>query len=97
MIGRSTRKVEGGKLLSVEIVFDQTINRIEITGDFFIHPEEKLQDIEQALVGINIDENEAMITDLIRQTVVSKKIEMIGVTPEGIAAAVEEALKCSGD
>ena len=81
----------------MEIVFDQTINRIEITGDFFIHPEEKLQDIEQALVGINIDENEAMITDLIRQTVVSKKIEMIGVTPEGISAAVKEALKCSGD
>jgi lipoate-protein ligase A len=97
MMGRSTRKVEGGKLLSVEVVFDQTISRIEITGDFFLHPEERLQDIEQVLTGINIGENEAMITDLIRQTVVSKRIEMIGVTPESIAVTVKEALKCSGD
>ena len=46
-------KVRGGKLLRVRLQVDEDtcIAEIRITGDFFMHPEEALEMLEQALLG----------------------------------------------
>ncbi len=46
-------KVKGGKLLRVRLRVgeDACIAEIRITGDFFMHPEEALEALEQALLG----------------------------------------------
>lgn len=33
------------------------ISKIRITGDFFMHPEENLKFLEEALLGVNLDES----------------------------------------
>lgn len=46
-------KVKGGKLLRVrlQVSEDAHIAALSITGDFFMHPEEALETLEQALLG----------------------------------------------
>jgi hypothetical protein len=43
-----------GKLLKIQLLYDEKQNRIEsifISGDFFLYPEETLEEIEQNLRG----------------------------------------------
>lgn len=52
-------KVQGGKLLKCKLELENDIIRkIKITGDFFMHPEEKIEDLEKVLIGIKFDNNE---------------------------------------
>lgn len=49
-------KVPGGKLLRVRLALDESrtppvIQSISLTGDFFMHPEEAIEDLEARLVG----------------------------------------------
>jgi lipoate-protein ligase A len=48
-------KVEGGKLLRVRLTTEPgdppTIASITLTGDFFMHPEEAIEDLEARLTG----------------------------------------------
>jgi len=49
------------KMLCVDLVFDKitnTIQAIKITGDFFLHPEEKIDLIESELVGTKLEKNQ---------------------------------------
>ncbi len=49
---RGEKKVLGGKLLRVTMgVSDGTISYIKVTGDFFLHPEESIKDLESGLIG----------------------------------------------
>lgn len=52
--GKSVFKA--GKLIKVFLDYDDKIQSIKITGDFFVHPEEKIADIEKGLVGTVVDE-----------------------------------------
>lgn len=88
----SKYKVPGGKMVEIRIEFNGEIENIEILGDFFIHPEESIQKIEESLFGLDIKEDEESITKIIENVVASNKIEMVGVTPEGIAHATVMAL-----
>ena len=56
-------KVIGGKLLRVRISLEsqgacEYINSISITGDFFMHPEQAIDELEQTLTGIIYQQNE---------------------------------------
>ncbi len=49
-------KVKGGKLLRCSIEIENgKIKRARITGDFFMHPEEKIDDFEKMLEGVEYD------------------------------------------
>ncbi len=55
-------KVVGGKLLRVRLSLGddgecQTIRSITITGDFFMHPEDAIETLEQALTGVTFQKN----------------------------------------
>ena len=51
-------KVEGGKLLVIKVDFGDKIEKVDITGDFFAHPEESIKEIEKRLAGIKKDFDE---------------------------------------
>ena len=51
------------KLLKIRLTYDEKQNRIEsifITGDFFLYPEETLEDIEYNLRGVKAEEESIM-------------------------------------
>lgn len=63
-MGRAELKVPGGKLLrAASTVRHGRLEEIKITGDFFMHPEEALEELEERLKGIQADE------EAIRKTV----------------------------
>jgi hypothetical protein len=52
-------KVEGGKLLKCTLeVKDSVIQSAKITGDFFMYPEEKIEDLENIIKDLKLDEEE---------------------------------------
>jgi len=50
--GKASRKVPGGKLIRIKVVFSDIIESVQITGDFFLHPEDSLLKIEEAITKI---------------------------------------------
>jgi hypothetical protein len=57
-LGKSTYKVEGGKMIKVKLCSKcGKIEKINIMGDFFLHPEELIEDLEKILIGIPLAEN----------------------------------------
>ena len=54
MIGMASKKVLNGKLVTVLIDYHDMIRKIRISGDFFIHPEESINEIEEFLVGLDV-------------------------------------------
>jgi len=90
---QSEEKVPGGKLLRVKVDFDEKINKVEITGDFFLYPEDKLKEIEGTLSGLTVSISEEKLTELIIREVQDHKIEMVGISPEAIARNIKKALE----
>jgi len=51
-------KIPGGKLVKVKLnTTSGKITQVRILGDFFLHPEETIQTIEDSLIGCQEDEN----------------------------------------
>lgn len=95
MQGVHTEKVPGGKLLRVKIDFNQEegiIDDVEVEGDFFIHPEEFVDDMEQLLVNLDQKDSEESIAAALSRLVEEEGAELIGLTPESIAKAFKAAL-----
>lgn len=92
MEGAASLKVPAGKLLRVKVQFKDVIEHIEITGDFFMHPEECLREIEQGLVGLKSNASADDILARMKQCVNLNLVQFVGVTPEDIAQTVLRAL-----
>lgn len=90
--GFAEYKVPEGKLVSAKVEYSDKIDGVQILGDFFIHPEESLSDIEHAFAGMDSREDEGAMAGKIRDVAASKGIEMIGVTPEAMAKVVKMAI-----
>ncbi len=93
MKGSAKLKVAGGKLVAVRLDFDDSIRSIEILGDFFMHPEEKISEIEKGLIGTDARAEEVTISRRVEELARSNGIEMIGVTPEAIACTIKRAIR----
>jgi len=49
-------KVPNGKLLKIFVDdHDGAITSIRITGDFFVYPETRIEEVEKALLGCKVD------------------------------------------
>ncbi len=87
---RSEYKVEGGKMIKVQLNKDDgRICAIKITGDFFMHPEELIEDLERSLIGCPL--NETIIIETIRNFIEERGITLLGVTPEDFARCIIKA------
>jgi lipoate-protein ligase A len=81
-------KVPGGKMVCADVDIAQgRISRVKITGDFFLHPEDTLIKIEDALVGVSLDEVGAKVANCLEEN----KAQLIGVSPEDIERLVKRA------
>lgn len=95
MQAQSEEKVPGGKLLRVKVELNNSkskILKIQITGDFFIHPEEKLKIIEAVLSNKKTDISEKQLNDIISNTIMKNDINLIGIDSEAIARNVRRAI-----
>lgn len=83
----SSYKIPGGKLVKVKLWIDaEKIERITILGDFFLHPEETIQAIENALVGTEL--NVTSIASIISKVMRESNASLIGATPEDLATTI---------
>ncbi|MCW4026171.1 MAG: hypothetical protein NWE76_01645 [Candidatus Bathyarchaeota archaeon] len=86
-MGRAKYKVQGGKLIKVQLEKSgNAIRKIKIMGDFFLHPEELIEELERTLEGRPLDE-----ADLIKhiKTLVEKnEATLLGASPEDFARCI---------
>ena len=83
-------KVPGGKLVCVEVESSgKRIEKIRITGDFFLYPEETLEKIERALTGAGIKDDLAKIVAGILS---ENNAQFIGVTPEDLERMIRKVV-----
>jgi lipoate-protein ligase A len=89
-------KVQGGKLVVIDLdVVDNHLVNVQVSGDFFLEPDEALDDIRAALEGLPAASTVEDIVSAIRAGL-RAGAEMIGFSPEAVAIAVRRALGVTG-
>jgi len=89
---RIKKKVKEGKVVKIEFDCNDVIRNIRITGDFFLHPENMLEEIEKSIVGLDRNADENTIISNIQKGIAVSDAQMIGISPESIARLIKEAL-----
>lgn len=85
---RGEIKVKNGKLLKCKIELeDNLIKNIKITGDFFMYPEEKIEELEKMLKGIAF--NKEGLDKKISKFF--ENVEIIGASKEDFVKVILEA------
>ncbi|MGQ4832806.1 MAG: lipoate protein ligase C-terminal domain-containing protein [Candidatus Asgardarchaeia archaeon] len=94
MIIRFDYKPKGEKLLRFKIDYDETnnfIKKINIFGDFFIHPEDEIESIEKAI------SNEKFVPEKLREKleklIRERDIQLVGISIDGIVEGITKALE----
>lgn len=89
-------KVPGGKLVKVDFeIADGRLRDVVISGDFFLYPEEALDDLRSGLEGLQAGSDQNTIAASVRDQV-RPGTDLIGTSPEAIAGAVWQALEQGG-
>lgn len=89
---RGEYKVPGGKLVAVDVEADAgVLTRVALSGDFFLEPDDALEQINAALVGLPSKSSVADIAQAITDRL-SPQVQLIGFTPEAVGIAVRRAL-----
>lgn len=90
-------KTPGGKLVIVEFdVIDGRLRNIEVSGDFFLYPEEEFPVLSSALEGVDADLDDESFAERIRMDL-HPDTTLLGTSPEGIATAVRRGLNAERD
>ncbi|VXB35943.1 biotin/lipoate A/B protein ligase family protein [Citricoccus sp. K5] len=85
-------KVTGGKLVIADLtVSDGAVATASINGDFFLEPDEALQDINRSLRGLDLNAPHGTIAETVRAAVGPETV-MFGFDPAAVATAVRRAL-----
>lgn len=92
-IKKAIYKVPNGKLLKIFLhpSSDGRIEHIRIMGDFFVYPEESIEQLEQALIGAALDETELIET--LNSLIGSQKMELFGLDVPSLATTIMTASK----
>jgi|SRR5680860_450395 len=86
-------KTPGGKLVVVDFeVVQDRLHNVEVSGDFFLYPDETLSALTGALEGLAAELSEADIASAVHEAT-PPGAEVLGTSPEGIAIAVRRALR----
>ncbi len=87
MIESVDYKVPGGKLLRIDAdISGNVIRWIRLHGDFFLHPEEAISDIEKSLAGTDL--NFSRMLDRLKTATAG--VRMIGISAGDICLALEK-------
>jgi len=92
-IGNCIMKVPNGKLLKVTVEFEgNVIEKVQIKGDFFIHPEESIDELETTLKGV--DYTLTNVSKLVSTFFGQTELTAFGITPMAVTEAI---MKCRED
>lgn len=85
-------KVPDGKLVAVDLdVVDGKLSQVVVSGDFFLEPDESLDDIVRALTGLPHTSSVADLAAAINSRL-PKDARLLGFSPEAVGIAVRRAL-----
>lgn len=85
-------KVHGGKLVVVDLsVGDGKFSTVSVSGDFFLEPDEALDDINAALTGLSTELSAAALADAITAAL-PEDVVLFGFSAQAVAIAVRRAL-----
>jgi lipoate-protein ligase A len=83
-------KVPDGKLVVIDLeVVNDRLRNIELSGDFFLLPEDAIWRLTAAIEGAPADATEGELSRRVQEA--ARGVELIGITPEGVAVAVRRA------
>lgn len=82
----ASRKVEGGKMVKLSVEDD----RVSVTGDFFMHPEEEVAGVED-VVAEHVDAEVDEIEEAVEGYLSGNDVELLGVSTRDIAELAVEA------
>lgn len=86
-MGKAQYKIEGGKLIKVQLVKnDNSIGKVKITGDFFLHPEHLIEDLEKTLEGLQIEND--VLAQHIADFIQTHGATLLGAAPEDFAKCI---------
>jgi lipoate-protein ligase A len=87
IMGQSTYKVPGGKMLKIQLsVSGEKIKHVTIMGDFFLHPEETILNLEDKLKGLKLDRD--ILINTIHSVLAANDALLIGAKPKDIVEAI---------
>jgi lipoate-protein ligase A len=92
--GQAMRKAPGGKLLRVDVDYSEQVERVRLTGDFFLFPEDAVEALEAGLAGFPLGSAVSQFVDKIQSVLAQTQAELYGISPTDIAETLLEALKC---
>ncbi|GAA4833544.1 biotin/lipoate A/B protein ligase family protein [Saccharopolyspora rosea] len=85
-------KVPGGKLVVADLeVVGGRLSGVRVSGDFFLEPDEALEEINRSLEGAAADSDAEELGRLVRAGL-SGGVRMVGFGPEAVATAVRRAV-----
>jgi lipoate-protein ligase A len=88
---RCEEKVPNGQLVCVSVKAEEgQATEVRITGDFFLHPEDAIERIEQSLHGIPVDMDESEVASRIEASL--EGAQLIGATAEDLARIFKKAV-----
>jgi len=82
---------KAGKLIKIDIKYDEKIHEIKIHGDFFLYPEDAIEKLQQQLIGTQL--NKLKIKERIDLILKQENIQPFGFTSEQLADAIMGACK----
>ncbi len=86
--GKADYKVPGGKLIRMRVRYSGDVLReVRINGDFFLHPEEALEKLEESLKDRSLKEAVEIIREFCQH------VEMAGVSSEDFIKVLKLAVK----
>ncbi|MBI1973839.1 hypothetical protein HYS54_03415 [Candidatus Micrarchaeota archaeon] len=95
LVGKSSEKVEGGKLVRCEVELDENgmATRVKFTGDFFLHPEDAITDVEKFMVGqsTSASDSESFLASKIAMQLRLRSAELVGASPQVLASVFKKA------
>ncbi len=85
-------KMPGGKLVVIDLaVRDARLADVQLSGDFFLEPDDALAAINRALSGLAVDSSSDTMVQAIQAGLPAGAM-LFGISPQAIAEAVHRAL-----
>ncbi|UYM07043.1 lipoyl protein ligase domain-containing protein [Solicola gregarius] len=85
-------KVPGGKLVVADLQIDAgRLTDVQISGDFFLEPDDALERIDKSLVGLSTSTTADGLTAVVAEAAGPEAV-MLGFEPKSVATAVRRAL-----
>jgi lipoate-protein ligase A len=90
-------KVPGGKLVVVDVTVDDGVLRdVQVSGDFFLEPDDALERMNAALTGLPAVADTARLTERL-EAALGPDVVMLGFSAHAVAVALRRALARASD